>query len=289
MADPQPEAPIVVEDDYEARFEADLQAALVASQASAQPPHRSPSPATSVASSIDSPPRPNGLLPPTASKPAPPPQASTSSSSGTESLAAFRADRKRLEEERLARQKRRRDESGQPEETDSEERRPAKRATPSDASSSSSPRVPFKPQATQPSGELFWDGEVRQTANLHVNPSKNGQDGKPVFRLSDTIGDVSYSRCVSLVSESDADTTESADQVRHRVFVCGPDVVDQPVFLTGDARHHRRTAGQVRGQFSDCQAQHLAQLGARYALFQKWVRCYAREGSLFSLLGSLPI
>ena len=37
---------------------------------------------------------------------------------------------------------------------------------------------------------LFWDGEIRQTANKHVERGKNGEDGKPVWRLSEIIGDV---------------------------------------------------------------------------------------------------
>jgi len=41
-------------------------------------------------------------------------------------------------------------------------------------------------------GEMFWDGELRQTANMHVDPGRNGEDGKPVFRLSEIIGDVRY-------------------------------------------------------------------------------------------------
>ncbi|THH13363.1 hypothetical protein EW146_g6842 [Bondarzewia mesenterica] len=39
--------------------------------------------------------------------------------------------------------------------------------------------------------DVFWDGEVRQTANKHVEKEKNGEDGKPVWRLSEIIGDKS--------------------------------------------------------------------------------------------------
>jgi tyrosyl-DNA phosphodiesterase-1 len=39
--------------------------------------------------------------------------------------------------------------------------------------------------------EVFWDGELRQTANAHVETGRNGDDGRPVFRLSQIIGDVS--------------------------------------------------------------------------------------------------
>ena len=36
--------------------------------------------------------------------------------------------------------------------------------------------------------ELFWDGEVRQTANKHVDPAK---DTRPVFRLTNILSPVS--------------------------------------------------------------------------------------------------
>lgn len=36
-------------------------------------------------------------------------------------------------------------------------------------------------------GPFFWDGELRQTANAHVEPSK---DTRPVFRLHDILGEV---------------------------------------------------------------------------------------------------
>lgn len=35
--------------------------------------------------------------------------------------------------------------------------------------------------------QMFWKGEIRQTANMHVDPMK---DTKPTFRLSDIIGEV---------------------------------------------------------------------------------------------------
>ena len=38
--------------------------------------------------------------------------------------------------------------------------------------------------------EVFWDGELRQNANMHVKPRRHGEDGKPTFRLTAIIGDV---------------------------------------------------------------------------------------------------
>lgn len=38
--------------------------------------------------------------------------------------------------------------------------------------------------------EVFWDGELRQNANMHVETRRNGEDGKLIFRLSEMLGDV---------------------------------------------------------------------------------------------------
>lgn len=62
-------------------------------------------------------------------------------------------------------------------------------ATQSNASSSSRGRNAPKGTVTQEE-EVFWDGEVRQTRNKHVDQGKNGEDGKPVFGLTSIIGDV---------------------------------------------------------------------------------------------------
>ena len=50
---------------------------------------------------------------------------------------------------------------------------------------SSKPSTSSSASANQP--PMFWKGEIRQTANMHVDPKK---DTKPTFRLSEIIGEV---------------------------------------------------------------------------------------------------
>jgi tyrosyl-DNA phosphodiesterase-1 len=47
-----------------------------------------------------------------------------------------------------------------------------------------------KEKAAKPEDEIFWNGELRQTANSLADPSK---DKRSVFRLSEIIGPVGYS------------------------------------------------------------------------------------------------
>ena len=44
-------------------------------------------------------------------------------------------------------------------------------------------------RTTEEQGEVFWNGELRQTANRYTE----GTDKKPTFRISEIIGDVSTS------------------------------------------------------------------------------------------------
>jgi tyrosyl-DNA phosphodiesterase-1 len=148
-----------VNDDVDARFHADLARAIADSKANA-------SPTTSIISlSTDS----------DADQATSPPAAAPSSS-------VFLTERAQLEQERLARLKRLRGDS------DDSHRAvppPPKRSV-DDALASQEKEVALDPEG----GEVFWDGELRQTANKHVEPRRNGEDGKPVFRLSQIIGDV---------------------------------------------------------------------------------------------------
>ncbi|EPQ56055.1 phospholipase D/nuclease [Gloeophyllum trabeum ATCC 11539] len=104
----------------------------------------------------------------TAAKPNPAAQAASASS--------FLSERAQLEKARLERQKRLRGDTGSAE---------------GEGSPSSSSAPPAKSATgmayTAPSGSepLFWDGELRQTANKHVDPKK---DTQPTFRLSEIIG-----------------------------------------------------------------------------------------------------
>ena len=61
---------------------------------------------------------------------------------------------------------------------------------------SSKPSASSSASTNQP--QMFWRGEIRQTANMHVDPKK---DTKPTFRLSEIIGEVRHtvlSFCPSL-------------------------------------------------------------------------------------------
>lgn len=99
-------------------------------------------------------------------------------------VSLFLAERATLERERLARQKRLRPNIEQDDDESSEERDepPSKRPKSNTATTSSSQNLPPKTSSGEP---LFWDGEIRQTANRHALPSK---DKKPVFRLTEILG-----------------------------------------------------------------------------------------------------
>ncbi|KAI9431173.1 phospholipase D/nuclease [Lactarius indigo] len=160
------------EDDEDARFRADLVRALAASKEIASPANS----VITLSSDSDS----DQAIAPAAA--APP------------SVSAFLTERAQLEQERLARLKRLR---GDSEDTNGAAPPPPKRPTPSRTTSSSPDsqdgrRRKGKEVADDPEeAEVFWTGELRQTANKHVDPRRNGEDGKPIFRLSQIIGDKS--------------------------------------------------------------------------------------------------
>lgn len=122
----------------------------------------------------------------------PPAATSQTAPAPSSAVSAFLADRAKMERERLARQKRLRPQAQQPEDTESEEEEddgppPAKRVKAEDGGSSAAPSYTSKQKqpVTSSSEPLFWEGEIRQTANRHVLPSK---DTKPVWRLSEILG-----------------------------------------------------------------------------------------------------
>ena len=160
------------DDDEEARFQADLARAIAASK-------HNLSPATSIASLSSDRSQIDGQ------KSAPPSTVTAQSNS------IFLRERAQLEQERLTRLKRLRDEQ-HPQDTEP----PLKRPTPS-REMSSVPAMEVGPsqsgsQTVDEDVEAFWDGELRQTANAHVELGRNGEDGRPIFRLSQIIGDVSW-------------------------------------------------------------------------------------------------
>jgi tyrosyl-DNA phosphodiesterase 1 len=115
----------------------------------------------------------------------PPPQASS-----------FLSERALLEKERLERQKRFRKEGGL--DTDNQEtmlphrKHVPKSPMPIDNTNiavASSSRIPSQVTDTKPSEHLFWNGELRQIANMHAHPRN---DGKPTFRLTEILGKVRF-------------------------------------------------------------------------------------------------
>lgn len=124
----------------------------------------------------------------------PQPQAPTAMSS-------FMAERAQLEKERRERQKRLRpeafavpspDDDDEQDDDDSQEP-PAKRQQISSSSSFASTSNIRSNSSAQESKEVptidqvFWDGELRQTATRFADPRK---DGRPTFRLTEVLGPV---------------------------------------------------------------------------------------------------
>lgn len=187
---PQNEAPGDVLGDEERQFQKDLQRAIEASKVESQEQHAVvPTPKTQTTQ--------NGGTP-------------TSSSE----LTTFLSERAQLEKERLARFKRCRGESDDHENTGGQSQQPpVKRlhlssleptdrrvkqlqSTPSTSSYSSSSSIHGKldSKALPVINQLFWDGELRPTANKHSQPR---EDGKATFRLSEVLGPV-RTRCHTL-------------------------------------------------------------------------------------------
>lgn len=179
----------------EARFNAEIKRALEASEAEVLPASnpkqpKKPASKTAVVEASSS-------KEPSSKSPAP--------------VSAFLAERAQLEKERRERQKRlrpetqvtSRDDEEKDKEDDSElEEPPAKRQRFSPLpnvrfndslnlpipSSSSSAKGNASSQDIPTIEQLFWEGEMRQTANYHAEPRK---DGQPTFRLTEILGKVS--------------------------------------------------------------------------------------------------
>ncbi len=104
----------------------------------------------------------------------------------TSGASLFLQERKKMEAERLARQKRLRPQTAKEESEDTDNEKasslPSKRVKLSPVPLASTKAPASQAMEVDP---LFWDGEIRQTANRHAIPS---QDNKPVFRLSEILG-----------------------------------------------------------------------------------------------------
>ncbi|KDR78204.1 hypothetical protein GALMADRAFT_245252 [Galerina marginata CBS 339.88] len=123
------------------------------------------------------------------------PSTGTAQPSDRSTVSTFLSERAQLEKERRERQKRLRpssDRDSTTEEDDSEsEEPPAKRhqvshSNPSYMRSNISGVSSSKTSNSVPTMEqVFWNGELRQTATQHAEPRK---DGRPTFRLTEVLG-----------------------------------------------------------------------------------------------------
>ena len=126
------------------------------------------------------------------------PSASTSDITGAQHPASdFLKERRILEQQRLARINKAQSQSPQKtqkrsysaslsEDESDEDARPLKRK-PSKKPLASSSSTTTRPNEAEGVGEMFWHGELRQTANRYTERT----DKKPTFRISEIIGDVS--------------------------------------------------------------------------------------------------
>ncbi|KLO16637.1 phospholipase D/nuclease [Schizopora paradoxa] len=186
---PQPDrnaTPGSDDDENEEAFQRELAAAIAASKAESETNPRTQAP----------PARARSISPP-----APVLQPKPSAEAGPSGTSSFLTERQRMEQERLERRKRLREAGdgalgGQDDSGQSAAKRartsPPPRQQSGPVASSSSGRTASSSQASSSNGGIFWDGELRQTANAHVDPSK---DKKATFRFSDIVGpkaDVSF-------------------------------------------------------------------------------------------------
>ena len=90
---------------------------------------------------------------------------------------------------------------------------------------SSKPSASSSTSTNQP--QMFWRGEIRQTANMHVDP----KDTKPTFRLSEIIGEVRptvLSFCPSLQTSGAQLTNSSKTMWPLQSFLPSPPITSSP-------------------------------------------------------------
>jgi hypothetical protein len=248
------------DDDEEARFQADLARAIEASK-------QDLSPVTSIASLSSDLSQINDI------------DAAPHSTASAQSNPSFLRERAQLERERLARLKRLCDEL-HPQDTEPPSKRPTLSRVMSSAPASKDGSTQRGRQDVEENVEVFWDGELRQTANAHVELSRNGEDGRQVFRLSQIIGDVSrffYSTCVRCPLRKEPDP-EITDRTGHHLDVRPPATLDIYLF---PSQHSCRTCNStcaVREWESD-HKRGPSKLDSRYTLFTWWTWRDAHEGA----------
>ncbi|GLB44401.1 putative tyrosyl-DNA phosphodiesterase [Lyophyllum shimeji] len=160
------------DEDEDAGFQAQLKQALEASKAEASSRSRAP---TGSASRQDQ-----------KSQAQAQPQPQPQSQPPTTGMSAFLSERAQLEKERRERQKRLRPEAAVEDRfvgDEEEDEEPELKEPPAKSERGKAPsRAGF---AWVPTGEQFWNGEMRQTATQGAEPRR---DGRPSFRLTEVLG-----------------------------------------------------------------------------------------------------
>jgi tyrosyl-DNA phosphodiesterase-1 len=156
----------------------------------------------------------------------------------------FLSERAQLEQERLQRQKRLRpdlaQDSGSDFGVDTSGQRAKRPHTPSartngpSAGPSTSGVAPTASSDIPDKYNLFWGGELRQTADQHAHPRK---DGKATFRLTDVLGKVRYPRCSRRLPLKLAIFPEIRPRFCDNIFLLPRDRLDLPVLRPLCARN----------------------------------------------------
>ena len=136
--------------------------------------------------------------------------------------------------------------------------------------------------------EVFWDGELRQTANAHVETGHNGDDGRPVFRLSQIIGDVSP---VFLLSSPPSPTPhplkeldpEITARTSHHLDVCPPAFLDLYLFCPQHSRCTCDPTCAIRERGYD-HKRGASKLDSCYTFLAWWTWRDAHEGTSWRTL-----
>lgn len=219
-------------DDDELQFQQDLRRAIEASRADSVTPAK---PELTITRAVDEVETSLSSMPSTSW------QSRTSTPSGS-----FLSDRAQMERERLARQKRHYGEDHEStslpikrqrsSDSRTDERSSTLVSSSSVSSSSSGTSISEdKPQGKAPNAKIpvvdqvFWDGELRPTANLRSEPR---QDGKPTFRLSEVLGPVSYATAFApwLTQGINNFSQELANLVRDPFIVLHLGILDIRIF-----------------------------------------------------------
>lgn len=188
-------------------------------------------------------------------------------------------ERAQLEQERLSRLKRLCREP-HPQSTEPPLKRPApSRERNSTSTLEAGPSRRRGGETVDESAEVFWDGELRQTANAHVEIGHNGENGRPVFRLSQIIGDVSPvflpSPASHLLKGPDLEIT---GRTSHYLDVRPPAFLDLSLFCSQHSRYTCYPTCAVREWGCD-HKRGASKLDSCYAVLARWTWGDAHEGA----------